>query len=195
AENLIQRAQDRATADGLHARYRVADAESLPFDDASFDVVVSVIGAMFAPRPHLVANELTRVCAPGGTIAMANWTAEGFVGKMFKTFAKFLAPSGTPSPVLWGNEAVVRERLGGQVSDLTMTRRYYHFDYPFSPADVVELFRQCYGPTNSAFAVLHDDAARKLQEELELLLSTHNRGGDDLTFVDAEYLEVIAVRA
>lgn len=195
APNLVRRAQARAHAEGLNARFMEGDAEALPFDDGTFDVVTSLIGAMFAPRPSLVARELLRVCSPGGTIAMANWTAEGFVGKMFKTFAKFLAPSGTPSPVLWGNEAVVRERLGGQVSDLTMTRRYYHFDYPFSPADVVELFRQCYGPTNRAFAVLHDDAARKLQEELELLWSTHNRGGDDLTFVDAEYLEVIAVRA
>jgi len=154
-----------------------------------------LIGAMFAPRPERVARELLRVCSPGGTIAMGNWTAEGFVGQMFKTFAKFIAPSGMPAPVLWGNEAVVRERLGVGVSDLTMTRRHYSFDYPFPPAEVVELFRQCYGPANRAFTSLGEDAAMELRTELETLWSEHNRGGDEITFVDAEYLEVIAVRA
>jgi SAM-dependent methyltransferase len=195
AANLVRRAKARAKAEGLKVRFVEGDAEALPFEDASFDVVTSLIGAMFAPRPELVAQELLRVCSPGGTIAMANWTAEGFVGQMFKTFAKFLAPSGMPAPVMWGNETVVRERLGGGVSDLAMTRRHYSFDYPFPPAEVVELFRQYYGPTNRAFASLDEDAAAKLREELETLWSTHNRGGDEITFVDAEYLEVIAVRA
>lgn len=195
APNLVRRAQTRAKAEALNARFLEGDAEALPFEDASFDVVTSLIGAMFAPRPELVARELLRVCAPGGTIAMGNWTAEGFVGQMFKTFAKFLAPSGMPAPVMWGNETVVRERLGGGVSELTMTRRYYSFDYPFPPAEVVELFRQYYGPTNRAFAALDEYAAKNLREELETLWSTHNQGDDELTFVSAEYLQVIAVRA
>jgi SAM-dependent methyltransferase len=195
APNLVRRAQARAKAEDLKARFMEGDAEALPFEDASFDVVTSLIGAMFAPRPDLVANELLRVCAPGGTIAMGNWTAEGFVGQMFKTFAKFLAPSGMPAPVLWGNEAVVRERLGRGASILIMTRRHYYFDYPFPPAEVVELFRGCYGPTNRAFTSLGEEAARNLREELERLWSAHNRGGDEITFVAAEYLEVIAVRA
>jgi hypothetical protein len=114
---------------------------------------------------------------------------------MFKTFAKFIAPSGMPAPVLWGDETVVRGRLGHGVSDLTMTRRHYTFTYPFPPAEVVEFFRQCYGPTNSAFASLNEDDARKLREELEALWSGHNRGGDELTVVSSEYLEVIAVKA
>jgi len=134
AENLIERAEARSVAEALPARFRVADAESLPFPDASFEVVVSLIGAMFAPRPHLVARELTRVCVPGGTIAMANWTAEGFVGKVFKTIAKFIAPSGMPSPLLWGDEAAVRERFGSQVRELRLERRHYTFDYPFPPS-------------------------------------------------------------
>ena len=195
APNLVHRAQARANAEGLKARFTEGDAEALPFEDASFDVVTSLIGAMFAPRPELVARELLRVCSPGGTIALGNWTAEGFVGQMFKTFAKFIAPSGMPAPVLWGNEVVVRERLGSGVSDLKMRRRHYSFDYPFPPAEVVELFRQCYGPTNRAFASLGEHAATELQAELETLWSNHNRGGDEITFVDAEYLEVIAVRA
>jgi SAM-dependent methyltransferase len=123
APNLVERAQVRAKAEGLNARFMEGDAEALPFEDASFDVVTSLVGAMFAPRPELVARELLRVCSPGGTIAMGNWTREGFIGQMFKTFAKFIAPSGMPSPVLWGDETVVRERLGHGVSDLKMTRR------------------------------------------------------------------------
>ncbi len=150
---------------------------------------------MFAPRPELVAREALRVCSPGGTIAMGNWTREGFIGQMFKTFAKFIAPSGMPAPVLWGDEPVVRERLGPGVSDLKMRRRQYSFTYPFPPAEVVEFFRQYYGPTNRAFAALDETAGRKLREELEELWSAHNRGGDELTVVSSEYLEVIAVRA
>ena len=195
APNLIQKAQARAKAENLHARFVEGDAEALPFEDASFDVVTSLFGAMFAPRPELVARELLRVCSPGGTIAMGNWTREGFVGQMFKTFAKFIAPSGMPAPVLWGDETVVRERLGYGTSDLKMTRRYYDFTYPFPPAEVVEFFRQYYGPTNRAFASLDETDARQLRSELEGLWSAHNRAGNELTLVQAEYLEVVATRA
>ena len=195
APNLVQRAQVRANAEGLNARFMEGDAEALPFEDAGFDVVTSLIGAMFAPRPEVVARELLRVCSPGGTLAMGNWTPEGFVGQMFKTFAMFIAPSGMPAPVLWGDEAVVRERLGHGISDLAMKRRHYTFTYPFPPAEVVKFFRQYYGPTNRAFASLDTNAARKLREELEALWLMHNRGGDEITVVPAEYLEVIAVRA
>src|SRR5215475_6317321 len=141
AENLIERARERAAAERLSARFEVGDAEALPFPDATFDVVVSLIGAMFAPRPELVARELLRVCVPGGTIAMANWTAEGFVGQMFKTIARFIAPANMPSPVLWGNETTVRERLGGGTSQLTLSRRFHQFNYPFPPSEVVDVFR------------------------------------------------------
>jgi ubiquinone/menaquinone biosynthesis C-methylase UbiE len=195
APNLIQRAQARANAEGLKARFIEGDAEALPFEDATFDVVTSLVGAMFAPRPDLVARELLRVCSPGGAIAMGNWTPGGFIGQMFKTFAKFIAPNGMPAPVLWGDEAVVRERLGHGVSDLKLSRRQYTFTYPFPPAEVVEFFRQYYGPTNRAFASLDETSARKLREELEELWSAHNRGGDELTVVSSEYLEVIAVKA
>lgn len=193
--NLVRRAEARARAEDLNARFLEGDAEALPFEDGSFDVVTSLIGAMFAPRPELVARELLRVCSPGGMIAMANWTPQGFVGQMFKTFAKFLAPSGMPSPVLWGDESVVRERFGGGVSHLRMARRNYSLDYPFPPAEVVELFRQYYGPTNRAFACLDEISAEKLRQELEALWTAHNRAGNDLTLVFAEYLEVIALRA
>lgn len=195
APALVRRAQARAEAEGLIAWFLEGDAEDLPFTDASFDVVTSLIGAMFAPRPEMVARELLRVCRPGGTIAMGNWTAEGFIGQMFKTFARFIAPSGMPAPVLWGDEEVVRERFGSGVSKLTMKRREYLFSYPFPPKEVVELFRQCYGPTNRAFATLTDADAARLREELEALWTSQNRGGDELTIVPAEYLEVVVVRA
>jgi SAM-dependent methyltransferase len=195
AENLIERAQARSMAEGIPATFRVADAESLPLENASFDVVVSLVGAMFAPRPNLVAGELTRVCVPGGTIAMANWTAGGFVGKMFSTIAKFIAPSGMPSPLLWGDEAVVRERFGSQVCDLKVARRHFTFDYPFPPSGVVNFFRRYYGPTNRAFASLDRAGRKSLHQELEALWSAHNRGRDGFTLVAAEYLEVIATRS
>src|SRR5690242_9631003 len=172
APNLIQRAQARAKAEGLNARFMEGDAEALPVENASFDVVTSLVGAMFAPQPELVAHELLRVCTPGGTIAMGNWTPEGFVGQMFKTFAKFIAPSGMPAPVMWGNEEIVRGRLGHGVSDLRMTRRYYYLDYPFSPAETVEFFRRNYGPTDRAFSSLDQLSADKLREELEMRWSS-----------------------
>src|SRR5215472_5127621 len=175
AENLIERARERGAAEFLKARFEVADAEALPFSDASFDVVVSLIGAMFAPRPERVASELLRVCVPGGTIAMANWTAAGFVGQMFKAIARFIAPANMPSPLLWGDEAVVKDRFGNGVSDLKLTKRFYTFDYPFPPRDVVDIFRRYYGPANKAFASLDDAGQQRLHEELESLWSANNR--------------------
>lgn len=195
AKNLVERARSRAQADGLQVRFEEGDAEALPFADAEFDVVVSLIGAMFAPRPNLVAVELLRVCKPGGLIAMANWTPKGFVGQMFKAVSNFIAPSGMPSPVLWGEETTVRERLGQGLSDLRLVRRHYTFTYPFPAADVVELFRLYYGPMHQAFAALDADGREALRRELEGLWTRQNRAGQDRTTVYAEYLEVIGIRA
>src|SRR5262249_16958023 len=111
ATNWLEKARTRAAAQGLEIVFDEAGAESLACKDAQVYVVVSLIGAMFAPRPELVAAELTRVCRPGGIIAMANWTPTGFVGQMFKAISKHIAPSGMPAPALWGDEAVVRDRL------------------------------------------------------------------------------------
>jgi ubiquinone/menaquinone biosynthesis C-methylase UbiE len=194
ASNLVKRARARAQAEGLRACFEEAEAEALPFEDASFDVVASLIGAMFAPQPNHVAKELLRVCVPGGTIAMANWTPQGFIGQMFKTVSKFIAPSGMPSPVLWGDEPTVRERLGPGLSQLSLTKRQYLFSYPFPPSEVVEFFRQYYGPTNRAFASLNDEGQARLRQDLEMLWTTHNRAGADCTTVFGEYLEVIGIR-
>ena len=125
---------------------------------------------------------------------MGNWTREGFIGQMFKTFARFIAPPGMPSPVLWGDESTVRERLGDHVSDLRLTRVIYQFDYPFSPADVVEFFRQNYGPTTRAFATLGAADQTALRKELVELWTSHNRASAPTrTIVAAEYLEVVAI--
>ena len=185
----------RAAAEGLEITFDEGDAESLPYEDAQFDAVISLIGAMFAPRPDLVAAELTRVCRPGGLIAMANWTPGGFIGQMFKAISKHIAPSGMPSPVLWGDEATVRGRLREGIADLNCALRVYHFDYPFPPDAVVEFFRTNYGPMSRAFASLDVNGQEKLRSELVLLWSAHNKAVDDTTKVDAEYLEVIATRA
>jgi SAM-dependent methyltransferase len=195
AGNLVERARARAQAEGLTVHFQEGDAEALPFEDASFDVVVSLIGAMFAPRPDLVAQEFLRVCVPGGTIAMGNWTPQGFIGQMFKAVSKFIAPSGMPSPVLWGDETTVRERLGNGLSELNVVKRHYVFSYPFPPSEVVEFFRLYYGPTNQAFAALDGDGRETLRRELEALWSANNRGGADCTAVFAEYLEVTGIRA
>jgi hypothetical protein len=150
---------------------------------------------MFAPRPERVAREMLRVCSPGGTIAMANWTPEGFVGRMFKTISGFIAPNGMPSPLLWGDEARVRERLGAGVSELHLTHRNYLFDYPFPPEEVVDFFARYYGPTHRAFSTLDESARERLRKELVALWSSANLGGLNDTVVKAEYLEVIAQRS
>jgi SAM-dependent methyltransferase len=196
ATNSIEAARGRAAAEGLEARFDEGDAEALPYPDASFDVVATIFGAMFAPRPERVAAEMLRVCRPGGRVAMGNWTKEGFIGQMFKTFARFIAPPGMPAPVLWGDEAVVRERFGTGLSDLRLTRVIYRFDYPFGPAEVVEFFRQYYGPTTKAFGALGDAEQASLRRELVDLWGSHNRASEPgRTIVDAEYLEVVGVRA
>jgi SAM-dependent methyltransferase len=196
ATNAILAARGRAAAEELDAHFDEGDAEALPYADRRFDVVTSLYGAMFAPNPELVSAELLRVCRPGGRIAMGNWTKDGFIGMVFKTIARFIAPPGMPSPVLWGDETVVRERLGAGLSDLRCQRVKYRFDYPFGPAEVVEFFRKNYGPTTRAFASLDESERTALRNELVDLWSTHNSSRDaDRTMVDAEYLHVDGRRA
>jgi len=199
APNLVEQAQAWAHSEGLAIRFEEGNAEQMPYADASFDAVVTMFGAMFAPRPANTAAELVRVCRPGGRIAMANWTPDGFIGQMFKIMAKHVppapAPSGPPpSPLQWGNEATVAERLGDQMADLRCTPRTITFHFPFSPAATVEYFRTYYGPTLRAFATLSSEAQDALRSDLEQLWAQHNRSTNGTTQVDSTYLEVIAVR-
>ena len=195
AENWIVAARGRARSEGLDARFDEGDAEDLPYPDASFDVVATLFGAMFAPRPERVATELARVCRPGGSIVMANWTAEGFIGEMFRIVSRFIAPPGMPAPVLWGHEPTVRERLGATVSDLRLKRVTYRFDYPFGPEAVVDFFGAHYGPTARAFAAVSEHERLALHQALvDLWASGNITTAPDRTLVDAEYLEVIGTR-
>jgi len=195
ATNLIDQAKTRARTEGLSIDFREGDAEQLPFPDDTFDLVFSLIGAMFAPQPHLVASELLRVCRKGGRIVMGNWTPGGFIGQMFRLNGKHVPPpAGMPAPVLWGDEATVRERLRFGVRDLRITSRQYPFRYPFPPADVVEFFRTYYGPTNRAFAALDAAGQTALRADLVDLWTTHNTARDGGTSLLAEYLEVTAIR-
>ena len=195
ATNLIEQARARARAENLDTRFDEGDAEMLPYEDGSFDLVISLIGAMFAPRPDLVATELKRVCRPGGKIIMGNWTPTGFVGQMFKIHGKYVPPPATmAAPVKWGDEETVRERLSDGTSHLKLSRRLYPFRYPFPPSEVVEFFRTYYGPSHKAFAALDAEKQSALRRELEQLWSEHNTATDGTTFIDSEYLEVIAIR-
>ncbi|MGH9903196.1 MAG: class I SAM-dependent methyltransferase [Pyrinomonadaceae bacterium] len=194
APNLIETARKRARASGLKIKFDEGDAEQLPYQDASFDTVVTMFGAMFAPRPETTARELLRVCRPGGRVAMANWTPAGFIGRMFKTTAAHVPPPGIPSPLLWGDEAIVRERLRSGVADLQTARRMISFRLPIRPEQTVDYFRAWYGPTLRAFAALDEDGRAALGRDLTRLWSEHNRATDGTTHVEAEYLEVVATR-
>lgn len=196
AANLIAQARARAQAENLDARFEEGDAEMLPYEDSSFDLVISLIGAMFAPRPELVAAELKRVCRPGGRIIMANWTPSGFVGKMFRAHGRHVPPPAiVPPPVKWGDEETIRERLQDGISHLKLNRRLYPFQFPFPPEQLVEFWRTYYGPTLKAFAALDAEKQAALRQDLEALWTEHNAATDGrTTFVEAEYLEVIAIR-
>jgi SAM-dependent methyltransferase len=193
APNLLDAARSRAVRDKVNVEFEEGDAERLPYETGTFDLVVSMFGAMFAPRPDVVARELCRVCRPGGEIAMANWTPTGFVGELFKVTGKHVAPpAGVPSPLLWGDEATVRERLGAHASEIRITRILEKLKFPFSIAETVEFYRLYYGPTLRAFAALSEGAQAALRRDLEDLYALHNKATDGTTSVTAEYLEVVA---
>lgn len=195
AANLIAQARARAAAEGLPVRFDEGDAEALPYEDASFDVVSSLVGAMFAPRPERVAAELLRVTRPGGRLVLGNWTPEGFIGGMFKVMGQHVPPSPLmPSPMAWGREDVVRERLGDGVREVRFERFAYPFAYPFGPAEVVTYFRDTYGPTVKAFAALGESGQAALRADLETHWAGHNEATDGTTRLHAELLVVRAVR-
>lgn len=195
APNLLEQGRSRAQAERLSLQFDEGDAEHLPYGDKTFDVVVSMFGVMFAPRSDKATAELLRVCRPGGCLALANWVPSGFIGRIFKTTASHVPPpAGIPSPLLWGDEGVVRERLDGGTSDLRLTRRFISFKFPFGVAKVVEFWRLYYGPTQRAFGALNADGQAALRRDLERLWAEHNRATDGGTHVESEYLEVVATR-
>jgi SAM-dependent methyltransferase len=196
ASNLIAQARARAQRESLQIEFTEGDAEAMPYPDKSFDVVVSMYGVMFAPQPTRVVSELGRVLRPGGIIAMANWAPDGFIGKMFGVFAQHLPPPvGIPSPLLWGDEGVVRARLAGLSERLHFTRRTARMCFPFDPSGTVDFFRRYYGPTQRAFQALDAAGQAALERDLVQLQTRHNISTrTDETETPSDYLEIQASR-
>jgi ubiquinone/menaquinone biosynthesis C-methylase UbiE len=191
---LLERGAERARAERLDVEYQVADAEALPFDDASFDLVLSTYGVMFTPDQARAASELARVCRPGGRIGLANWTPEGFIGRMFKVLGRHVPPpAGVQSPLLWGTEARLAELFGDKAAKIDVTRRMFQFRYR-SAAHFIDVFRAWYGPVHKAFAALPADKAEALSRDLAELLDGANRAGTGSLIVPGEYLEVVVTR-
>lgn len=194
-EALLERGRERAAAEGLAVTFTEADAEHLPYPDASFDAVLSCVGVMFTPDHEQAAAELARVCRPGGTIALANWTPSGFVGRMFQTVAAHVPPpSMLWSPGLWGTEEHLRRLFGNALNDLTVTPREFVFRFR-SATEFVEVFRDFYGPVRKAFDALDEHGREQLHDDLYALAVQHDRESGATIAVPAEYVEAVAVRA
>lgn len=190
ASNLIEQARARAAAENLPIKFVEGDAEDLPFPDNSFDVVFSMFGAMFAPRPERVAAEMKRVCKPGGLIAMANWTPQGVPGQIFAVSSKYLpTPPEVQPPVFWGVEKFVRERFGNDV-EIKVEKQKVRAEFKESPAEVVALFREWFGPTKTSFARLDPESQKALAKDMEQVWINANLATDGGTVHDSEFLEV-----
>lgn len=197
APNLLQQARERAAGENLKIQFDEGDAEQMPYADACFAAAVTMFGAMFAPRPELVASELARVLEPGGLLAMANWNPASFTGKMFRLGAQHAPlPPGVPPPVLWGEEQTVRQRLDPYFEQIETKRIGITFDMPMPPSGAAEFFRQYFGPTQMAFKRLDEPGQKAMFADLVALWSGANIADDpaNLTVVENEYLQVTATR-
>lgn len=193
--SLLNRGAERANAERLDVEFQVADAEALPFKDASFDAVLSTFGVMFAPEQGRAASELARVCRPGGRIGLANWTPEGFVGQMFKVLGRHVPPpAGVRPPSLWGDEDHLHALFSKHAAAIDTTRCVFNLRYR-SAKHFVEIFRTWYGPVHKAFAALSFEKAEMLENDLIELLNCMNRAGPESLVVPSEYLEVVITRA
>ena len=191
---LLEAGRERAAAEGLSIDFIEADAENLPFDNDSFDTVVSTFGVMFTPNQDRAASELIRVCKSGGKIGLANWTPDGFIGQLFKTLGKYLPPpAGAKSPALWGMQTRIDEMFGSSAREITAQRRHFVFRYR-SPEHFLEIFRTYYGPVLKAFAALDTGKQDSLKRDILALIATLNRSGDATMVVPSEYLEVVVTR-
>ncbi len=192
--SLLESGRARALAEGLSIDFREAEAENLPFPDASFDAVMSTFGVMFTPNQEQAASELARVCKPGGRIGLANWTPESFIGQLFKTIGKYVAPApGVKSAALWGTRARLEELFGKSAREIRTNRRAFVFRY-HSPTHWVEVFRTFYGPMTRTFGALDADKQTAFSQELLALIESHNRSGDRTLVLPSEYLEIVIER-
>ncbi|KFG68419.1 class I SAM-dependent methyltransferase [Microvirga sp. BSC39] len=191
---LLVRARERAEAERLPIAIREADAEALPFEDESFDVVVSTFGVMFTPDQERAASELLRVCRKGGRIGLANWTPDGFIGQMFKTIGRHMPPpAGIRPPSLWGQREHLDHLFGRGATSIQARRKHFVFRYR-SPEHCLEVFRTFYGPVLKTFAALQPEGQEALRKDLLWLIAEFNRSGDDTMVVPSEYLEVVITR-
>jgi ubiquinone/menaquinone biosynthesis C-methylase UbiE len=188
---LLDKGRARAQAEGLTVRFEPADAEALPFADASFDVLLSTFGAMFTPDHARTAHEMLRVLRSGGRIGLANWTPQGFIGRLFKVIAAHVpAPAGLVSPAHWGSEPHIVELFGAQATGLRCERRHFNFRYR-SAAHWLQVFRTFYGPTHKAFAALDAAGQQALERDITTLLEAMNVAGPGSLVIPSEYLEVV----
>ncbi len=191
---LLDKGRARADAEGLKIDFRVADAEDLPFPDASFDVVLSTFGAMFTPDHARPAREMLRVARNGGRIGLANWTPDGFIGQLFKVIGAYVPPPvGLKSPALWGTEPHIEGLFGSEAADIRCVRKQFHFRYR-SSAHWIQIFRDFYGPTHKAFAALDATRQAALERDITALLERLNVAGASSLVVPGEYLEVVIVK-
>jgi SAM-dependent methyltransferase len=192
--HLLDKGAARAKAEGLEITFQEADAEALPFDNGSFDVVLSTFGSMFTPQHSKAASEMLRVVRRGGRIGMANWTPDGFIGELFRVISVYVPPpAGVQSPALWGSEPRIAEWFGPEASDIRCTRRNFHFRY-LSAAHWIGVFRDFYGPVHKAFAALDPDRQARLTTDLTALLERRNTDGPNSLVVPGEYLEVVITK-
>jgi ubiquinone/menaquinone biosynthesis C-methylase UbiE len=192
---LLDAGRVRAEAEGYSIRFQEADAENLPFPDASFDAVISTFGVMFTPNQAKAASELARVCKPGGRIGLANWTPAGFIGQVFKTIGKYVPPApGVQSPALWGTKARLDELFGKSAREIRAASRAFTFRYR-SATHWLEVFRTYYGPMAKTFAALDAGRQAAFTEDLLALMASGNRSGDSTLVLPSEYLEVVIDRA
>ncbi|MGC1819034.1 MAG: class I SAM-dependent methyltransferase [Casimicrobiaceae bacterium] len=191
---LLDKGRERARAEGLAVKFQVADVEQLPFEDGSFDVVLSTFGAMFTPEHDRAAREMLRVLRDGGRIGMANWTPEGFIGRLFKVVGAHVPPlAGLKSPALWGTEPHLVELFGTRAAQIQCERRHFNFRYR-SAAHWLQMFRDYYGPTHKAFAALEQAAGQALARDITALLDEMNTAGNASLVVPAEYLEIVITK-
>jgi ubiquinone/menaquinone biosynthesis C-methylase UbiE len=192
---LVEHGRARAAVEGLDVEFVVGDAESLPCDDASFDAVLSCLGVMFTPDQERAARELVRVCRPGGTIALANWTPTSFVGELFATVARHVPPpAGLKPPGLWGTEERLRELFAEDVSRLRTWQQRFVFRFR-STEDFADFFRANYGPVHKAFEVLDERGRKTLHDDLIALAEKHDREPGPSVAMSSEYLEAVAIRS
>jgi ubiquinone/menaquinone biosynthesis C-methylase UbiE len=191
--DLLERGRQRAEAERLPVAFNEADAENLPFEDNRFDVVLSSFGVMFTPNQEKAAQELLRVCKPGGKIGLANWTPDGFIGRLFKTIGKYVPPApGMKSPAMWGSKAHL-DALFGPGASVSAQSRSFVFRYR-SPAHWLEIFRTYYGPVLKAFAAIDEKAQKSLEQDLYALMGEFNIAEDGTLVVPGEYLEVVITK-